>query len=108
MIAVFKRKDFVINLWTLEDKDFLLYMKTVEASAKAIDNGIDYIKDLNSNILSKMLKKKGRILKKIRVGILNVNRVNQCITSRRPSDIVGKWAKNMNCHFIYLVQLLHL
>ena len=33
-------------------------METVEASAKAIDNGFDYIKDLNSSILSKMLKEK--------------------------------------------------
>ena len=39
-------------------------MKTVEASAKAIDNGIDYIKDLNSNILSKMLKKKRQNIEK--------------------------------------------
>ena len=40
---IFKRKDFVIILWTLEDKDFLPHMETVEASAKAIDNGFDYI-----------------------------------------------------------------
>ena len=60
-------------------------MESVGASAKAIDNGFDYIKDLNSSILSKMLKEKKtwRILKKIRVGILNVYRGNQCITSRR-------------------------
>ena len=60
-------------------------MESVGASAKAIDNGFDYIKDLNSSILSKMLKEKKacRILKKIRVGILNVYRVNQCIMSRR-------------------------
>ena len=28
------------------------------SKCQRIDNGIDYIKDLNSNILSKMLKKK--------------------------------------------------
>ena len=33
-------------------------METVEAIAKAIDNGFDYIKDFNSSILSKMLKEK--------------------------------------------------
>ena len=64
-------------------------MKIVEAIAKPIDNSFDYIKDLNSNILSKILKKKkaGRILKKVRVGILNAYRANQCITSRRDLPI---------------------
>ena len=64
-------------------------MKIVEAIAKPIDNGFDYIKDLNSNILSKILKEKkaGRILKKVRVDILNVYRANQCITSRRDLPI---------------------